>query len=56
MSYVPEEEVSFVNIVGQIDLDKIGALNLGFKNSAMDSLRNKFSDDDDWDEIHEEDD
>lgn len=56
MSYIPEKEVSFVNFVGQIDLNKIGALNFGFNNSALDSLRDKFSDDDDWDDIHDDDD
>jgi|GEM_PF-875227 len=56
MSYTPEEEVSFVNIVGRIDFHKIGALNFGYNNSALDSLRDRFSDDDDWDEIYEDDD
>jgi len=59
MSYTPDEAVSFVNIVGQVDLKKIGALNLGFNNSAIDSLRDKFTDDeddDDWEEKDKDDD
>ncbi len=48
-----------MNIVGHVDLKKIGALNLGFNNSALDSLRDKFTydeDDDDWEEKDKDDD
>lgn len=45
MSIKPGDESTFVNIVGNVDFNKLGDLNLGNYSSALDSL--KFHDDDD---------
>jgi hypothetical protein len=45
MSIKPGEESTFVNIVGNVDFNKLGDLNLGEYSSALDSLR-MFDDDD----------
>ncbi len=38
MSYKPNNEVTFANIVGHIDIEEISKLGLGFSNSMLDSL------------------
>ncbi len=49
MSYKPLREVTFANIVGYIDIEKIARMGLGFSNSMLDSLE----DFDDFDEEFE---
>ena len=52
MSYKPNDEVTFANIVGHIDIEEISKLGLGFSNSMLDSLE----DIDDMEKDMEEDD